>query len=138
MVSVPLTSVLSQVVRHAAWNVPLTGLFYRILKRGSLTSARRLDTSVVQASAHSYTRRPAPQLAVLRCSLAEDSLGQASNGRLGAGSGGLPVRELLELAAPELQGSCLRLALPGPATEQQLLKLDEQGVSGGRAFLTFR
>lgn len=71
------------------------------------------------------------ELAVLRCSLAEDSLGQASNGRLGAGSGhggGLPVRELLELAAPELQGSCLRLALPGPATEQQLLKLDEQGL----------
>ncbi|CAN8000550.1 unnamed protein product, partial [Ixodes hexagonus] len=60
-----------------------------------------------------------------------NSLGQASNGRLGAGSNHgatLPVRELLELAAPELQGSCLRLAMPGPATEQQLLKLDEQGL----------
>lgn len=70
------------------------------------------------------------ELAVLRCSLAEESLGGAvSNGRLGGGSSGsLPVRELLELAAPELQTSCLRLAVPGPATEQQLLKLDEQGL----------
>ncbi|KAL1467157.1 hypothetical protein MTO96_042358 [Rhipicephalus appendiculatus] len=72
------------------------------------------------------------ELAVLRCSLAEESLGgSVSNGRLsgsGSGANSLPVRELLELAAPELQTTCLRLAVPGPATEQQLLKLDEQGL----------
>lgn len=72
------------------------------------------------------------ELAVLRCSLAEESLGgSVSNGRLSSSSSGansLPVRELLELAAPELQTTCLRLAVPGPATEQQLLKLDEQGL----------
>ncbi|KAK8778942.1 hypothetical protein V5799_019717 [Amblyomma americanum] len=77
------------------------------------------------------------ELAVLRCSLAEESLGGAvSNGRLGGGSSGsLPVRELLELAAPELQTSCLRLAVPGPATEQQLLKLDEQGIGASQALM---
>lgn len=73
------------------------------------------------------------ELAVMRCSLAEESLGgPISNGRLSgsssSSSGALPVRELLELAAPELQTSCLRLAVPGPSTEQQLIKLDEQGL----------
>ncbi|XP_077552154.1 signal-induced proliferation-associated 1-like protein 2 [Haemaphysalis longicornis] len=72
------------------------------------------------------------ELATLRCSLAEESLGgPTSNGRLsgsGGSSGALPVRELLDLAAPELQASCLRLAVPGPSTEQQLIKLDEQGL----------
>lgn len=72
------------------------------------------------------------ELATLRCSLAEESLGgPISNGRLSgssSSSGALPVRELLDLAAPELQASCLRLAVPGPSTEQQLIKLDEQGL----------
>jgi len=41
----------------------------------------------------------------------------------------LPIRELLELVVPELQLSCLRIAVPLPRTEELLLKLDEQSVS---------
>lgn len=44
-------------------------------------------------------------------------------------SGKIPVKELLELTIPDLQLSCLRLAVPVPRTEELLLKLDEQTVS---------
>lgn len=39
------------------------------------------------------------------------------------------AREVLEYVAPELQLSCLRLGTTGSQTEDQLLKLDQQGVS---------
>lgn len=45
-----------------------------------------------------------------------------------ANSGKIPVKELIELTIPELQLSCLRLAVPVPRTEELLLKLDEQTV----------
>lgn len=53
----------------------------------------------------------------------------STSGAGGASSGGkIPVKELLDLVIPELQISCLRLALPVPRTEELLLKLDEQSV----------
>lgn len=42
---------------------------------------------------------------------------------------GLPLKEVLEQVVPELNVSCLRLALNAPKVTEQLLKLDEQGVS---------
>lgn len=42
---------------------------------------------------------------------------------------GLPLKEVLEQVVPELSISCLRLALSTPKVTEQLLKLDEQGVS---------
>lgn len=42
---------------------------------------------------------------------------------------GLPLKEVLEQVVPELSVSCLRLALNTPKATEQLLKLDEQGVS---------
>lgn len=42
---------------------------------------------------------------------------------------GLPLKEVLEQVVPELNISCLRLALSTPKVTEQLLKLDEQGVS---------
>ncbi|XP_013794291.1 signal-induced proliferation-associated 1-like protein 2 [Limulus polyphemus] len=66
------------------------------------------------------------ELVVLRGSVLEEaipSLGRSSSGR------GSFAREVLEYVAPELQISCLRLAVPGHQTEEQLLKLDEQGVT---------
>lgn len=39
------------------------------------------------------------------------------------------VKEVIEYVAPELHLPCLRLAVPGPQTEEHLLRLDEQGVS---------
>lgn len=58
----------------------------------------------------------------------------ASTGRHGTVRG-LPLKEVLEQVVPELSISCLRLALSTPKVTEQLLKLDEQGVS--YAFCTF-
>lgn len=53
----------------------------------------------------------------------------------GNSGGKIPVKELLELVIPELQLSCIRLAVPVPRTEEMLLKLDEQMVKR-RTFLS--
>lgn len=44
-------------------------------------------------------------------------------------SRGLPTKEVLEYLLPELDLSCLRLALNTPKVTEQLMKLDEQGVN---------
>ncbi len=62
----------------------------------------------------------------LRGSILEDAV--ASTGRHGTVRG-LPLKEILEQVVPELNLSCLRLALSTPKVTEQLLKLDEQGVS---------
>lgn len=62
----------------------------------------------------------------LRGSILEDAV--ASTGRHGTARG-LPLKEVLEQVVPELSISCLRLALTTPKVTEQLLKLDEQGVS---------
>lgn len=51
-----------------------------------------------------------------------------SSGRLSS-SRGVPVKDVLEMGLGEVQISCLKQAMPGPKTAEQLLKLDEQGVS---------
>lgn len=60
------------------------------------------------------------ELLTLRGSVPEDALGIRPQGRL-------PTRELLELVAPEVQLGCLRLGTP--AAEEQVVKLDEQGLT---------
>lgn len=42
---------------------------------------------------------------------------------------GLPLKEVLEYVVPELNIHCLRLAFNTPKVTEQLMKLDEQGVS---------
>ena len=42
---------------------------------------------------------------------------------------GLPLKEVLEHVVPELNVQCLRLAFNTPKVTEQLMKLDEQGVS---------
>lgn len=66
------------------------------------------------------------ELVTLRGSILEDSV--ASTGRHGTVRG-LPLKEVLEQVVPELNVSCLRLALSTPKVTEQLLKLDEQGLS---------
>lgn len=61
----------------------------------------------------------------LRGSILEDAV--ASTGRHGTVRG-LPLKEILEQVVPELNVSCLRLALSTPKVTEQLLKQDEQGV----------
>ncbi|MGH0131502.1 UNVERIFIED_CONTAM: hypothetical protein FKN15_051542 [Acipenser sinensis] len=45
---------------------------------------------------------------------------------------GLPLKDVLEYVIPELSTPCLRLALNTPKVTEQLLKLDEQGLSKKR------
>ncbi|XP_055597849.1 signal-induced proliferation-associated 1-like protein 2 isoform X2 [Uranotaenia lowii] len=64
------------------------------------------------------------ELLTLRGSVIEDSI---PNPR-GPGKH-ISTKEILEYVAPEVQISCLRLGVNTPQCEQQLLKLDEQGMT---------
>ncbi|KTG43388.1 hypothetical protein cypCar_00005084 [Cyprinus carpio] len=65
-------------------------------------------------------------LVTLRGAILEDAiLSTAKHGTVR----GLPLKEVLENVLPELSVSCLRLALSTPKVTEQLLKLDEQGLS---------
>lgn len=67
------------------------------------------------------------QLITLRGSILEDAV--PSTSKHGT-SRGLPIKDVLECLLPELDLSCLRLALNTPKVTEQLMKLDEQGVGG--------
>ncbi|XP_037533441.1 signal-induced proliferation-associated 1-like protein 3 [Nematolebias whitei] len=66
------------------------------------------------------------ELVTLRGSILEDAV--ASKGKHGTVKG-LLLREVLEQVVPELNVSCLRQALSTAKVTEQLLKLDEQGLS---------
>uniref|UniRef100_G3NRC9 Signal induced proliferation associated 1 like 1 n=1 Tax=Gasterosteus aculeatus aculeatus TaxID=481459 RepID=G3NRC9_GASAC len=66
------------------------------------------------------------ELTTLRGSVLEDAV--PSTSKHGT-TRGLPVKEVLEYVLPELDLSCLRLALNTPKVTEQLMKLDEQGLS---------
>uniref|UniRef100_A0A673C809 Signal-induced proliferation-associated 1-like protein 1 n=1 Tax=Sphaeramia orbicularis TaxID=375764 RepID=A0A673C809_9TELE len=66
------------------------------------------------------------ELTTLRGSILEDAV--PSTSKHGT-TRGVPVKEVLEYLLPELDLSCLRLALNTPKVTEQLMKLDEQGLS---------
>nr|XP_015218097.1 PREDICTED: signal-induced proliferation-associated 1-like protein 2 isoform X2 [Lepisosteus oculatus] len=66
------------------------------------------------------------ELTTLRGAILEDAV--PSTARHGTARG-LPLKEVLEYVVPELNIQCLRLALSSPKVPEQLLKLDEQGLS---------
>lgn len=72
-----------------------------------------------------------PQLTTLRGAILEDAI--PSTARHGTARG-LPLKEVLEYVIPELNIQCLRLAINSPKVPEQLLKLDEQGVSSIEVF----
>ena len=65
------------------------------------------------------------ELATLRGTVLEEAIPSLK----APGVKGVPLRDVLDMVAPEVQLSCLRLAVPGSTTEQQLLKLDQQALS---------
>lgn len=73
---------------------------------------------------------PTLQLTTLRGSVLEDATPTTTKPGTVRG---LPLKDALEYAVPELNIHCLRLALNVPRVTEQLRKLDEQGVSGGGA-----
>ncbi|KAI4882543.1 hypothetical protein NFI96_034475 [Prochilodus magdalenae] len=66
------------------------------------------------------------ELTTLRGAILEDAV--PSSAKHGT-TRGLPLKEVLEYLLPELDISCLRLALNTPKVTEQLMKLDEQGLS---------
>uniref|UniRef100_T1IPW2 Rap-GAP domain-containing protein n=1 Tax=Strigamia maritima TaxID=126957 RepID=T1IPW2_STRMM len=65
------------------------------------------------------------ELMTLRGSVLEDAIPSLKPNS----SRGIPIKEVLDYVAPELQLPCLRLGLTAPRTEEQLIKLDQQGVT---------
>ncbi|PNJ43531.1 SIPA1L2 isoform 2 [Pongo abelii] len=66
------------------------------------------------------------ELTTLRGAILEDAI--PSTARHGTARG-LPLKEVLEYVIPELSIQCLRQASNSPKVSEQLLKLDEQGLS---------
>nr|XP_048306145.1 signal-induced proliferation-associated 1-like protein 2 isoform X4 [Myodes glareolus] len=66
------------------------------------------------------------ELTTLRGAILEDAV--PSTARHGTARG-LPLKEVLEYVIPELSIQCLRQAASSPKVPEQLLKLDEQGLS---------
>uniref|UniRef100_A0AAY4ACR1 Signal-induced proliferation-associated 1-like protein 2 n=1 Tax=Denticeps clupeoides TaxID=299321 RepID=A0AAY4ACR1_9TELE len=66
------------------------------------------------------------ELMTLRGAILEDAV--PSTAKHGT-SRGLPLKEVLEYVVPELNIQCLRLAINSPRVPEQLLKLDQQGLS---------
>ncbi|KAM5206289.1 signal-induced proliferation-associated 1-like protein 2 isoform 1-T3 [Hipposideros larvatus] len=66
------------------------------------------------------------ELTTLRGAILEDAV--PSTARHGTARG-LPLKEVLEYVIPELSIPCLRQASSSPKVSEQLLKLDEQGLS---------
>ena len=66
------------------------------------------------------------KLTTLRGAILEDAV--PSTAKHGTNKG-LPLKEVLEYVVPELNIQCLRLAINSPKVPEQLLKLDQQGVS---------
>ncbi|BFZ07123.1 hypothetical protein BsWGS_10162 [Bradybaena similaris] len=64
------------------------------------------------------------ELTTLRGCILEDAIPSRFSS-----SRGIPIKDVLEVAVPEVQLSCLRQAVAGQKTCEQLLKLDEQGIS---------
>lgn len=69
---------------------------------------------------------PLFQLMTLRGSVLEDAIPSTAKHSTARG---LPLKEVLEHVIPELNVQCLRLAFNTPKVTEQLMKLDEQGVS---------
>ncbi|KRT83628.1 hypothetical protein AMK59_3825, partial [Oryctes borbonicus] len=66
------------------------------------------------------------ELLTLRGTVLEDAI---PNIKATNNSKTMNTKEVLEYVAPDVQLSCLRLGAPGQQTEEQLLKLDEQGLT---------
>ncbi|XP_076879437.1 signal-induced proliferation-associated 1-like protein 2 isoform X2 [Brachyhypopomus gauderio] len=65
------------------------------------------------------------ELTTLRGSILEDAV--PSTAKHGT-TRGLPLKDILEYAIPELNLQCLRTALSSPTLPEQLLRLDQQGL----------
>ncbi|XP_046388548.1 signal-induced proliferation-associated 1-like protein 3 [Ischnura elegans] len=86
------------------------------------------DNSNSSDNSHQYLYRlivRTSELLTLRGSVLEDAIPSLKS----SSSKGINTKEVLEYVTPEIQLSCLRLGVQSPQTEEQLLKLDQQGLT---------
>ncbi|XP_068085355.1 signal-induced proliferation-associated 1-like protein 2 isoform X3 [Anabrus simplex] len=85
------------------------------------------DSSANTGQVHQYRLLiRTSELLTLRGSVLEDAV---PNLKSSSSNKSMNAKEVFEYVAPELQISCLRLGVQAPQTEEQLLKLDEQGLT---------
>ncbi|XP_035466196.2 signal-induced proliferation-associated 1-like protein 1 isoform X1 [Scophthalmus maximus] len=92
-------------------------------------SLRREKLEEEKEHGHQYNYRlifRTSELTTLRGSILEDAV--PSTSKHGT-TRGLPIKDVMEYLLPELDLPCLRLALNTPKVTEQLMKLDEQGLS---------
>ncbi|XP_071455086.1 signal-induced proliferation-associated 1-like protein 2 [Hetaerina americana] len=86
------------------------------------------NSSNASDNSHQYLYRllvRTSELLTLRGSVLEDAIPSLKS----SSSKGINTKEVLEYVTPEIQLSCLRLGVQSPQTEEQLLKLDQQGLT---------
>lgn len=83
-----------------------------------------LTTSIMQHQYRLVIRTS--ELQTLRGAVLEDAI---PNVKASSNTKTLNVKEVLEYVAPEIQLSCLRLGMQNQQTVEQILKLDEQGLT---------
>ncbi|XP_065207737.1 signal-induced proliferation-associated 1-like protein 2 [Planococcus citri] len=92
---------------------------------GSSSTATNGSNSVTQLCRYRLIVRTS-ELQTLRGSVLEDAI---PNLKPSHSVKNINTKEVLEYVIPEIQLSCLRLGMNTPQVEDQLLKLDEQGIS---------
>ncbi|XP_044731781.1 signal-induced proliferation-associated 1-like protein 1 isoform X2 [Chrysoperla carnea] len=93
------------------------------------TASSTSSTSLSTNNSNQYQYRlviRTSELLTLRGAVLEDAI---PNLKSTGSSKAMNTKEVLEYVAPEIQLSCLRLGVNSPQTEEQLLKLDEQGLT---------
>ncbi|XP_044291513.1 signal-induced proliferation-associated 1-like protein 1 isoform X2 [Varanus komodoensis] len=92
-------------------------------------SIRREKPEEIRENGSQYNYRiifRTSELTTLRGSVLEDAIPSTAKH---CTARGLPLKEVLEHVVPELNIQCLRLAFNTPKVTEQLMKLDEQGLS---------
>ncbi|XP_061467176.1 signal-induced proliferation-associated 1-like protein 1 isoform X2 [Rhineura floridana] len=92
-------------------------------------SIRREKPEEIKENGSQYNYRiifRTSELTTLRGSVLEDAIPSTAKH---CTARGLPLKEVLEHVVPELNIQCLRLAFNTPKVTEQLMKLDEQGLS---------
>lgn len=95
------------------------------IKREKLTAGDAANS----CTNHQYQYRlviRTSELLTLRGAILEDAI---PNLKSTSSNKSMSTKEVLEYVAPEVQLNCLRLGAQSPQTEEQLLKLDEQGLT---------
>ncbi|KAL3266358.1 hypothetical protein HHI36_010535 [Cryptolaemus montrouzieri] len=94
------------------------------IRREKVTHTENQSSSIMQYQYRLVIRTS--ELQTLRGAILEDAI---PNIKTSSSSKNLNVKEVLEYVSPEVQLSCLRLGVQNSQTEEQLLKLDEQGLT---------